>query len=491
LITFSVPFVTQSVPSRLLINFEDLIRGDVHMLKNEATIHYNLNHTLKHGLELASGLCGTDPMGKFEGMLHSASWAGSEAEDQMKQICGFASMLDDSPVVTQFTSWHAKAHKTVQMCKTAEETIEYARKVHASKKPQAQQTLEAAKWAVQGVCTNIKEMVFFLGRDSAGMTKKQRQIHDLASLLVNDGLAALSESLDTLVGAINGIASFKSLWTAALSLGPGIIKGTMRAKSIVPEASLPGAFLVVLPWIYAPLAWSLFNVIVQIFGNWALLFAAMSFAFYPIVMSVTGMAFFIGSPQRHNDLTDLMRILKRVEVLAVLGTALFAALWVYQAYTRINQAQEEHPILKNGLDFVMKESKEAYDSGKNWATAHILHFDLLDWMMRHPIFAFSCVLNTIEPVISFYQKFLLTCMMSTDWILARVSNERRFEFLAANREYLPYDASMAEIERLQMNRMWRLFALVIAFGGAVETQAAEEQDLCKGVHEERAKRSRK
>jgi len=308
---------------------------------------------------------------------------------------------------------------------------------------------------------------------------------------VNDGLAALSESLDTLVGAINGIASFKSLWTAALSLGPGIIKGTMRAKSIVPEASLPGAFLVVLPWIYAPLAWSLFNVIVQIFGNWALLFAAMSFAFYPIVMSVTGMAFFIGSPQRHNDLTDLMRILKRVEVLAVLGTALFAALWVYQAYTRINQAQEEHPILKNGLDFVMKESKEAYDSGKNWATAHILHFDLLDWMMRHPIFAFSCVLNTIEPVISFYQKFLLTCMMSTDWILARVSNERRFEFLAANREYLPYDASMAEIERLQMNRMRRLDALVIAFGGAVETQAAEEQDLCKGVHEERAKRSRK
>jgi len=94
--------------------------------------------------------------------------------------------------------------------------------------------------------------------------------------------------------------------------------------------------------------------------------------------------------------------------------------------------------------------------------------------------------NAIQPVISLYQKFLITSMMSTDWILVRVSNERRFEFLTANREYLPYDASMAQIERLQLNRRRRLDALVIAFGGAVE-----ETRVAEGVHAERAKRSRK
>jgi len=488
LITFSIPFVTQSVPSRLLINFEELIKGDVFMLKNEVTVHYNLNHTLLHSVELAANLCGDDPMGKFQGMLSNAAWAGSQAETQMNQICGFAGMLDDSPIVAQFTSWHEEARKTVQRCKVATETIEFAKKAHEKRLPQTREKMELAKSAVRDVCYNIKEMALFMGRDKNGMDSKTGQLHDLAKLLVHDGLSALSESLDTLVGAINGVASFKSLWTAALSLGPGIIKGNMRAKSIIPEASLPGAFIVVLPWIYAPLAWSLFNVIVQIFGNWALLFAAMSIAFYPIVMSLVGMAFFIGAPQRADDLTDLMKILKRVEVFAVLGTAVLAVLWVYQAYQRINQAQDEHPILKSSMEFVIKEAREAYDSGKRWATAHIYNFDALDWIMRHPIFFATCVIDTLQPAISFYMKFLVTSMVSTDWILVRVSYERRFEYLAANRECLPYDASSQEIERLQQNRLTRLDGLVVAFGGAIEETQAYDSDK---VHTERAKKSRK
>jgi len=253
----------------------------------------------------------------------------------------------------------------------------------------------------------------------------------------------------------------------------------MRAKSIVPEASLPGAFLVILPWIYAPLAWSLFNVIVQIFGNWALLLALVSFSIYPLLMSL------VGSPQRPTDLTDLMRILKRVELLAVTLTAALAALWVYTAYARLNAAREEHPILEYSLSFVMKESREAFNHSKKWAREHIIHFDVLDWISKHPIFAVSCVLNALQPVISFFVKFILTSMMSTDWILERVSLTRRFESLVANRDCLPYDASMAEIETLSKSRASRLDALVVAFGGAVE----HYQDY--DVNKERSRRVKK
>jgi len=70
----------------------------------------------------------------------------------------------------------------------------------------------------------------------------------------------------------------------------------------------------------------------------------------------------------------------------------------------------------------------------------------------------------------------------------RVSNERRFEYLAANRECLPYDASREEIEKLQENRMRRLNGLVVAFGGAIEETQAYDSDK---VREERAKKSRK
>merc|ERR1719492_237164 len=130
----------------------------------------------------------------------------------------------------------------------------------------------------------------------------------------------MSEALELSLGATTGIASFKNLWPAALSLGPGIIKGAMRAKTIVPEASLPGAFIIILPWIYAPLAWALFNVVVQLFGNWALLGAMLSFAFYPLVISLVGMCFFVNSPQRYDHLQDLITIFRRIETLAVFLT---------------------------------------------------------------------------------------------------------------------------------------------------------------------------
>jgi len=486
-IIFSMPFVTLSVPSRFLINFDNLIKDDVFLLKRQVTIHYNLNHTLRDTLDQAAHLCGREPAHKIESMLETATFRGSQAESTIKNMCGIASMLDQSEIIAQFTDWHEHAHRTAMRCKIAEESIEWAKTVSNRNRPQAQKRLGQAKLALNGVCSSIEQMDIYMRTDEDGMSEKTRQIHNLATLLVKDGLAGLSESLNTLVGAVNGVASFKSLWTSALSLGPGIIKGAMRAKSIIPEASLPGAFLLMMPWIYAPLAWSLFNVIVQIFGNWALLFATASFAFYPIVMSIVGGCFFVGSPQRPADLTDLMWIFKRIEVFAVSCTAALAGLWVYQAYTRINEAADEHPILKRSMEFVTAQSRQAFDHGKHWAQEHIMHFDALDWLSKHPVFAVTCLFNFLEPVGHFFQAFILTSMMATDWILLRVSNERRFEFLAANRDQLPYDASMAEIEQLAQSRTDRIDALVVAFGGAVE----KYQENHVSIHKERCQHARK
>merc|ERR1719210_2655195 len=131
------------------------------------------------------------------------------------------------------------------------------------------------------------------------------------------------------MGAVNGIASFQNLWPAALSLGPGIIKGAMRAKTIVPEASLPGAFIIILPWIYAPLTWALFNVVVQLFGNWALLGAMVSFAFYPLLISLVGMCFYVQSPQRQDHLEDLIVIFRRIEAFAVAATMVLMTMCMY------------------------------------------------------------------------------------------------------------------------------------------------------------------
>jgi len=376
-------------------------------------------------------------------------------------------MLDESTIIMYFTSWHDWANKTAGSCNRLQTLIVDARKVSKENKPKAEELFRFAK----EVCSNVTKMAELMEENDQELPEKQRESRDLAQVLVNDGLAGLTEVLNNLVGAKDGLASFMSLWTAALSLGPGVCRGTLRAKSIVPEASLPGALIVMLPWIYAPLAWSLCNTIVQIFGDWALLLAASSVAFYPVVMSLVGMCFFVGSPQRHTDVSDMMRILKRVEKIAIFLTAALALLWVYQAYAAIYAAKDEHPILKYTLDFVTKESREALDDGKKWAKDHLLHhFDLPRWISRNAFFAMRCLVNTLTPFISFYMQFILTSMVSTDWVLREISRERRANFLAANRDNLGYDASNEDIEQLRKSRIARLDALVIAFGGTVEDQ---------------------
>jgi len=78
----SMPFVTLSVPSRFLINFGDLIRKDVFLLKEEVMIHYNLNDTLKYRLGEAAKLCSGDLVAQVEGKLQTAAWIGSKAKKQ-------------------------------------------------------------------------------------------------------------------------------------------------------------------------------------------------------------------------------------------------------------------------------------------------------------------------------------------------------------------------------------------------------------------------
>ena len=46
---------------------------------------------------------------------------------------------------------------------------------------------------------------------------------------------------------------------AALSIGPGLMIGSLRAKTMVPQAASAGMFVVLLPWLYAPVVWCIFN----------------------------------------------------------------------------------------------------------------------------------------------------------------------------------------------------------------------------------------
>jgi len=95
-------------------------------------------------------------------------------------------------------------------------------------------------------------------------------------------------------------------------------------------------------------------------------------------------------------------------------------------------------------------------------------FDMIEWVIENPWTATWSTLECLAPMLSFLQKFLITSIMSTDWMLARVANERHYEYMDSNKHCLPYSITPEEMETLATRRSMRLDALAVALGGQVE-----------------------
>lgn len=84
------------------------------------------------------------------------------------------------------------------------------------------------------------------------------------------------------VGVAHALMSFQIMVPAAISLAPGLIRGAMRAKTLVPQSSIPGIFLICLPFLYCPLVWSIYNIVFQLVGSLVLLLALLLLAYSPL-----------------------------------------------------------------------------------------------------------------------------------------------------------------------------------------------------------------
>ena len=101
---------------------------------------------------------------------------------------------------------------------------------------------------------------------------------------------------EMVLGLGNGLITFKALLPAALSVSPALLRGCVKVKTLVPHAAIPGTFIVLLPWLYTPLVWCLYNVAFQLVGNPVVLFGLFFLAFGPMVNVITGHVFQISLP---------------------------------------------------------------------------------------------------------------------------------------------------------------------------------------------------
>jgi hypothetical protein len=95
-------------------------------------------------------------------------------------------------------------------------------------------------------------------------------------------------SAELMLGATHALRAFKLLLPAALSIGPGLLRGSVKVKTFIPQSSIPGMFITLLPWLYTPLVWTLYNIAFQLVGDLYMLAGLFFLAFGPMIYYLIG-----------------------------------------------------------------------------------------------------------------------------------------------------------------------------------------------------------
>merc|ERR1711988_750725 len=107
-------------------------------------------------------------------------------------------------------------------------------------------------------------------------------------MMVHNTLEYGKVGIENSIGFTYAVIAFKTMWPTAISLAPGLMSAGIIAKVLVSEANFPGVFVMLMPWLYTPLTWSLYNIIMQVFGDPVLLCSLLIFSFHPVILSVLG-----------------------------------------------------------------------------------------------------------------------------------------------------------------------------------------------------------
>ena len=102
---------------------------------------------------------------------------------------------------------------------------------------------------------------------------------DGAYAAVQEMMSKLRQPIELTIGIMHALMGFKMMIPAAIAIAPGLMKGALAVKMLVPQSSLPGVFVVLLPWLYCPIMWCLYNFVFQLIGNPIMLFALLLLAY--------------------------------------------------------------------------------------------------------------------------------------------------------------------------------------------------------------------
>jgi hypothetical protein len=97
--------------------------------------------------------------------------------------------------------------------------------------------------------------------------------------------------VNNLLGLVGAISVYVTLMPAVLSLIPGVLRGCLRIKALIPQSVLPGLFLVAATPLYVLLFLVIFTTVNQVAGNMLLILGVLALLGAPLLYLINARTF--------------------------------------------------------------------------------------------------------------------------------------------------------------------------------------------------------
>jgi len=327
---------------------------------------------------------------------NSANEVARDVIQHVHTICGYVDWLPKENAYIP-TGWNPFNWRRVDM-RPIHDSCTQARDYVNSGKP-----VEAAQTAIQ-TCdeleTRLEEWMSHSGETSQIVDYFQERMTSVADI----GSSVLQ-----------ALSNFGSLLPAAMSIAPGLLKGALRVKMLVPQAPIPGLFVLVLPWMYCPLQWAIYSMAFQVVGSLMLLLGLIIVAFSPAVYTLMGMRLHIDRPMTDEQVIVSMQAIDRTMLIfTILGWGMVLAhfIWLLIVYGRERQwwglLGDEVP--------------------SDWGTVREAEYILaLVGDMTTGQFFRTALYYTLLMLTSVLEKYYLTSIAGLDWMLSRLISVRKMQ----------------------------------------------------------------
>jgi hypothetical protein len=314
-LAFAVPFAIATVPTRVFVNWTEF-EDQSHTFMKGVAAHYELDE--KETQVVSSCTLITDP---------SNPQTLEEARANVEYVCSTVDDWDGGFVNWMSGDAIARANEN---CRLAQEAINDG-------------NVDLALELTGETCDDVLDTIDQAGEEDGNALKRMQIVMVTQELTTKARVAA-----ELGISLMNALWAVKGMVPAAVAIAPAMLRGALTVKTLVPQSSIPGMFVILLPWLYCPLVWCIYNVAFQLTGTLVFFFGLLLLAFAPMSYVVLGHAWHITKPM---DDSANKRMMNSMFYLNMVLLGVSGALCMTFAF---GQEGEHRALAKRGIDEFLK-----------------------------------------------------------------------------------------------------------------------------------------